>query len=704
MRRRDLVSLLGGALAVQPLGVGAQEKAMPVIGVIRGDGALYAGDHGVVANDGTDQADNLQKAVDLAVYGNRTRLILPPGIIHKSRTLHVGYGIDGFSSLCLSGQGRSYAGEGDNFAGTVIICDHAVGIGINVQGGREVVLEDFTIRGRNYLYIRDASPMQLTPPAWDDTDGSNWVDPALLVENANADSVTAPYAGIAIDGYSGSRPFPSYPDVTYPSEMFGKDVTQYGRTHSSNIYLNRVEVLGFVVGVVDQPCNDDGNGDFLSMNKCAIRCCRYGLSIGNSQSRNVGMTDCEISHVHTQITTTAHGKQIGHLGGTISNLSGGCFVQTLEAGMAYSGPVTFINYYAELIWKIATLGNAAADCALTFVNGQFKFDVHTVDARGVPGEIITGNLGSTKFSGCMFQGFPHVLNFGGGINRVLEDCKFFPDTANVPRTIAQRLAHNGTCGGMTFGWMNVFDEMNVVRPHYPRYNVDTGAKDDVSEGSLGSRCDRSKSPNAYANYLLPMQAAVAPLRQANYGGRDTWDKSRLSSCSLVSKTLTIVFGSRSEFEFVTRGGLPGDVLVDPKSGSVFRVDTRSNLTITATLLNNYKQVGGTFQPLAEFLISRGTLFVLNTRKYVTSYPIVGTAANNTNTMTAVGRGDGWSGCIDEIQVGDWMQIDEFADPFWSVTGANVTTVDKDAQTIVFSGNSRLAFSSRLLPCFIRKTT
>ena len=146
------------------------------------------------------------------------------------------------------------------------------------------------------------------------------------------------------------------------------------------------------------------------------------------------------------------------------------------------------------------------------------------------------------------------------------------------------------------------------------------------------------------------------------------------------------------------------MIVDPDSGSVFRVDTRSNRTITATLLNNYRRVGGTFQTFTGFSTSKGTLFVLNTRKYVTSYPIVGTAANNSNTVTAVGRGDGWGGFIDEIQVGDWMQIDDFTDPFWSVTGANVTAVDKDTQAIVFGGNSRFAFANKLLPCFIRKTT
>ena len=156
----------------------------------------------------TDDTRALQAAIDHAIYVQKCPLYVPSGRYKISTALHVGYGTS-FTSLVIYGDGPRYRGEA-GFSGTAILASHVDAPAIAFQGGRGCALRDLSIVGVNKDYLIDANPLQPTSkPTWDDTDGPNWVDPAILAANPHSDSRYAPYAGVAIDPYSGARGCPA---------------------------------------------------------------------------------------------------------------------------------------------------------------------------------------------------------------------------------------------------------------------------------------------------------------------------------------------------------------------------------------------------------------------------------------------------------------------------------------------------------------
>jgi hypothetical protein len=108
---------------------------------------------------------------------------------------------------------------------------------------------------------------------------------------------------------------------------------------------------------------------------------------------------------------------------------------------------------------------------------------------------------------------------------------------------------------------------------------------------------------------------------------DPADKTSLSTISLSSKTLTVVFTARAECEFYRNGPLPGDVIWDDNSGAVFFVRSQIGLTVLAELQNNYRSNGiGAYNTIAAFSTKTDNLYFVNSRVYTPEYYLQGDTA------------------------------------------------------------------------------
>jgi hypothetical protein len=685
------------AFATSGIGAIALGLASPASAQFAPRTVVNAASFGARGDGITDDTAALQAAIDAAIYTEKRALHIPGGRYRISAPLHVGYGTS-YTSLLIFGDGRRYRGE-EGFSGTAIIASHVDAPAIVFQGVRNSVLRDLSIVGQNFEFLSAANPMaSTTRPTWDDTIGSNWVDPQILHRNPDADSRHAPYAGVAIDPYSGPRPTPSYPDVSYPVAYVGHGLAQYGKAFSSDIELDRVEICGFVVGFVVQPCNDDGNGDFMTLRKSSISACRYGVSVGNSQSRNVGLHDCVFTQVHTVATTLAHGRQLGKLGGTISNVSVMSSYRIFDVSLAYAGPIFVSGFYCESQYRIGDFGlGAALDAPCTFSGAHFSFDAQQPPGRGSPAEVVTAGYAEIIFRGCMFTNYPAVLSFRAPY-AVFEDCLF--QSQMVPANVTERLVYNGTMGGLVPMRLGRDAPVLMRRIRYSRYDVDNGRSEPTLQMPTAV-CSRSQSPSIYAGALAPLAAPQYAI--ATDASVDAVEKNKLAKCSLSGRQLRLTFTNRAEAEFALKGPLPGDIIWDDVTGMTFAVVKQNELTVFATALNNYRQVDGNYQCVTEFSTSRGNLYFGNTRLYVASYPVVGTvAALPASQLTSVGRADGYAAFIGMIQPGDWLRVSEFTDRFWDPMRAKVMAVDVGAKTITLQDRGALAtFDKKLLPPFVR---
>lgn len=189
---------------------------------------------------------DLQKGIYACMYEAKSgKLHIQHGLYSLEDVLSVGFG-DTFRQLALIGSGSSYRGS-SSFGGTVFLPQFSDRPAIAVQGGRRVKLADFSLLGKNHDFLA-GNGFGGSSPTSDDTALASWIDSTL---HATANSRYAPYAGIAVDPYSGVKPGTAYPAVTYPASLGA--VAQYGKNFSDVTLIDNVAVQGFVVALAIQP-------------------------------------------------------------------------------------------------------------------------------------------------------------------------------------------------------------------------------------------------------------------------------------------------------------------------------------------------------------------------------------------------------------------------------------------------------------------
>lgn len=648
---------------------------------------------GGIGDGVADDTQAIQAAIDFAMYKNPPInsaqpievLILGPRC-RISDTIHLGYG-ETIHGVSVRGIGRKRRAE-SVYVGTALIATFTDRPILNFQGIRGGVLRDIWIEGALDFSNVDQKGYDVTLEAtWDALGGNGRYNP---------------YAGITIDAFSGPRPAGSYPDANYPAFLGAQ--AQYDKTFSSDIRIENVGMRRVNTAVVVQPGDFDANADFLKIVNCNFEDCKYGISVGNGQSRNVEVRNLIGAGMFVAFTNTVHGRQIGRFGGPIENVSLGRFIgRVFEFGSTTQlGTTLFTTLYVESLDRIGDFtGDTSSEGTLTFDSCLFSFRHN--DARGVPASVM-GNANSSNivFRGCRFANAPSVYSFK--LPRVyFEQCSINVsdrDSGTVP--LYQAFAHNALSGGA------VLDPLNL-RPQqirFSRADLTTGTiVDDLGpdEGFFQETARDTCIPLAIWEFSRASERYSTPTRKRfNYFERSR--SSHFASVDLTGKTLTLDFNSLTDHEAMRRGILPGDIIRDKTTGMVFFIRARTGTTVVAEAQNNYRDDGaGGFVTLVPFDTASGGLQFINSRLFTPSYLTLGDFTDGSNVATGVARNDGYSAYLDtDVLPGDYLFADQDPDRVFANGEGEVISIDTASDTMTFAGNARASVSRKQLSQWIRQ--
>jgi hypothetical protein len=621
----------------------------------------------------------IQHAIDYAIQHRIQEVHLGDGIFLLDDTLHLGWGVS-LATVSLIGAGPNYLDAG--FSGTLLKAPFKDRPAIAIQGARFSAVRHLAIEGANFgTVVKRLSGSGATATAL--IDPTTWVDQTFLSGAPLADSQHAPYAGIAIDPYSGPKPSDAYPDVNYPAWV--GSTTQYGKDFSSGVQIEDVEVFGFVVGIVIQPCNADGNGDFTRISRCMLVANKYGISIGNGQSRNVEIRNLTYEYQWTTLTNTVHGHRTGRFDGPIENISGGVSYQLADIALNASGALRFVNVYIESQLRIGRLGGNAAyqspvifdGCTLGPSTGLYGYSVASfIDAAPYT---------TLHFIGCTFDYFGKFLNLvSGGPAVVFDSCTFVGDglRAGTTWSTAEKLAQDYLCGG-------VFCASGSVPVQ-------------IAGGINAVRFAGGASPGAYVysgtvvgnRSVINQGADRLSYTHANYPGN--FVELHTKPVRLISKSAEIaspgVSVNGSQITFTNNRQTTvyacaisvGDLLLDQASNTLFVVSAVNGQTITADIATNWHLSSGAVVPNAAIDPTKGYIALYPTTAFKTDLVYRGDVTAGSAVIASIRRPDGAPGAFATVfQPGDLLfYSDELWDtphPFPPVT--RVVATDATAHTI-----------------------
>jgi hypothetical protein len=637
----------------------------------------------------TDDTAAIQNCIDYVIYqsASRGKVKVSPGKYVTSDTIHLGYG-DTFSSVVLEGDTYKYS-ESSSFAGAAIIPTFSDRPCVNVQGGRGTTIRGISFIGRNRAWISgkhlgevSADIPDLSPQAW--------IDPSL---HPNAASRYAPYTAIAIDAYSGLKPYTAYPDVKYPAYL--KINAQYNKNYSSNTLIENCEIEGFVVGIAIQPCDADGNGDYTKVRRTPINYCQYGVSIGNGQSRLVHIMDSVIAQIHTGIVTTVHGRQIGKPSILVTSSEIGACIRWINMpNLSYGVGPHFVDCYGEKIYSLGIVAtNAVGQQPIVFTNCEFSF--YSQRSRGAPVWILeVDGPTQVRFETSVFYGATGRYTFGPALARHFSFVNCVVDTRTATEQF-EKFALNAT-SGITFGQLTTDPTEFSVSPMVV-WNLDTGGQLQQTVITKRNCGVRTKGLCSYSTKAVAASSVNDPGADVALACDRRISKADLSF-TVSGRDVTCDVGLQS-WEFAQYGFDVGDIVYDDNSHVTYYVRSR-----TGSVIKMRAQVGfdgsGT---LLQAMTNDGVLHSLNSKFYTPAYVLYGSTTAGSDLLKSAARDDGigdiW---IDSnIAVGDWFFVCPDIDSFASPSSARIKNRSGTTNVIGIEGKFNRSDVRKRFTVFIR---
>lgn len=314
----------------------------------------------------------IQRAIDLGM-----NLDLPTtihsGDFHLSDTLLVGK-MSGYTTAHLKGGGPTYRGEHFTHLHADSFLDRPA---IAVQGARKTRIEDLAIMGGNESSFTEANYS---------ADVSDYITSGASSGQHN------PYCGVAIDPYSGNEPAQPYPNGG-----------GYGGNYSVGVHMSGLHIQHFVAGIAVQPCDHDGNGEDILLEKSAVGGCAYGWSQGNAQGNHNAIRDSYLGQHHTVYTTRTHGRQHGDMP-RLDNVLSDHSYRMFDVQANWGDSKVYTDVFGELIGTLGRFVGSSNAGSHTFIGCNIDFEGDysegkTLEGVQAPLEFIGCTLGLPKGSG-----------------------------------------------------------------------------------------------------------------------------------------------------------------------------------------------------------------------------------------------------------------------------------------------------------------
>lgn len=373
---------------------------------------------GAVADNSTDCYPAIQKAVDVAIASSIKRVQFFEGYHNISKGILIRHPS---TTTTLEFLGvKSY----DAANGTVLLCTDSTNFAVAVQGARAVTIKGFYFRGFNASYNPTLTQIiNNTAAQWRAQYGRV--------------SRYSPFSGLVIDPFTNS----AQPDGGYPGFT-----AQYaiGQGFSSNVIIEDCLFRYFPVGICFSPTTANGNGSEIAVQNVIIDRCRFGITTGNTQARDIQVIKSNIASVEVCMDGQTFGNQQGPMPISNNCQFGNC-KDILRFG-ATLGDGKISNMYGESVYRIGRWDGPGAvlnlqNCEINFTTGPETgicdaasvLDANAGKINYMGGTIsystyrpIEMNVNNILFTGTYIRS-PVVNNPNGGTqeNRVhYKNCKF----------------------------------------------------------------------------------------------------------------------------------------------------------------------------------------------------------------------------------------------------------------------------------------
>jgi hypothetical protein len=313
---------------------------------------------------------------------------------------------------------------------------------------------------------------------------------------------------------------------------------------------------------------------------------------------------------------------------------------------------------------------------------------------GIPATILKSSSKSyVSFRGGFFAFYHGVFSIMGTMGNYSFQGGVVFENASVRSHDYERFAESGTAGGIVFAGSTFYRRPSEFIIKHSSY---FGEKKIFKEISFPDVSSSSEVPSIYTALVIGSnhgnganipKVVNTPLFYKSHL------KSEFLNMKLIERELSITFPETwSDLQYIQEGGLPGDLIVDNSTGSVFMIYTKTKNVVRAKLQNNYRK---TTSKTIELLIPvevnpNQSISLIACRVFTPSTYTIGTFTKGSNTITNVGRDDGSAAHLEtEFRVGNAIMTDPETDNLFSYTGSSnvITNVDPSSRTVTMIGKA-----------------